>query len=179
MLTREKKAQIIEELSDHFKRARLITFIDFTGMDVATMSEFRKRVKMTYPGKSRVKVARNKLIMIALENAGYSREEFADVLEGPTGLVYLVDEDPVKVLKVLEDFRKEFNGLPKVKGAYFEGGFITPEKVAEYAKLPSREELYAMVLARMQAPISGLVFTLSGVLRSLLYALKAIEEKKS
>ena len=179
MLTREKKAQIIGELSDDFKRARLITFIDFTGMDVATMSEFRRRVKAVYPGKSKVKVARNKLIMIALENTGYSRGEFEGVLEGPTGLVYAMDEDPVKVLKVLEDFRKEFNGLPKVKGAYFEGGFITPEKVVEYAKLPSREELYAMLLARMQAPVSGLVFTLSGVLRKLLYVLKAIEEKKS
>jgi len=179
LLTKEKKVQIVSALSEDFSKATLITFIDFTGLDVASMAKLRSSIKSVYPGSSKVKVARNKLLALALRNAGYNTEELGEILEGPTGVVYVVDEDPVKVLKVLSDFRKEQKGKPQIKGAYFEGILIDPEKVEEYAKLPSKEELYAMLLARMQGPISGLVYTLNGVLRKLLYALKAIEEKKS
>ncbi|HCZ05800.1 MAG TPA: 50S ribosomal protein L10 [Thermotogae bacterium] len=179
MLTKEKKVQIVSALSEDFSKATLITFIDFTGLNVASMAKLRSTIKSVYPGHSKVKVARNKLLELALKNAGYSTEELGNILEGPTAVVYVIDEDPVKVLKALSDFRKEHKGKPAVKGAYFEGTLIDPDKVEEYAKLPSREELYAMLLARMQSPISGLVYTLGGVLRKLLYALKAIEEKKS
>jgi len=43
--------------------------------------------------------------------------------------------------------------------------------------LPSKEQLIAMVLGGIQSPIRGLVNSLSGVLRKVLYALNAIKEK--
>jgi large subunit ribosomal protein L10 len=50
--------------------------------------------------------------------------------------------------------------------------------VAELANLPTKKELYAMVVGRLQGPIYGMVFALNGILRKLVYVLNAIEEKK-
>ena len=46
------------------------------------------------------------------------------------------------------------------------------------ANLPSREELLATVLMRMQGPIYGLVYVLQGTIQSLVYALEAIRREK-
>ena len=46
------------------------------------------------------------------------------------------------------------------------------------ASLPSREVLLAMVAGMVQAPISGFVDVLSGLIRKFVYALGAIKDEK-
>ena len=46
------------------------------------------------------------------------------------------------------------------------------------ANLPSKEVLLAMVLGGMKAPITGLVFTLSGILKKFVYCVDAIKKQK-
>ena len=48
----------------------------------------------------------------------------------------------------------------------------------EDMNLPSKEVLLSMVLGALQAPISGLASVCNAEITSLLYALKAIEEKQ-
>ena len=45
----------------------------------------------------------------------------------------------------------------KIKGGMLEGEFLEPAKVKELAKMPSRQELQAKLLALMQAPGTQLV----------------------
>jgi len=174
VLTRQQKVTIVKELSEAFKNNDLILFVNYKGLSVAQFNDLRS---LLLENGGKIKVVKNKLLNLALQQAGFSdtHEEF---LKGPTAVVYLLDGDAVNVLKVLVKFSKSNENL-KFKGAYFYGDLINDEQVVEYSKLPSREELLSMLLNRMQSPISGLVFTLSGILRKFLYALNAIKEKKS
>ena len=59
-----------------------------------------------------------------------------------------------------------------------DGQVISVDEIKTLAELPSREELLARMLRSMNAPVSGLVTVLSGTIRSLVYALNAVKEKK-
>ena len=50
---------------------------------------------------------------------------------------------------------------------------------AELAKIPARNELQANLVGILVNPLSGLVNTLNGNIRKLVYALKAIADKKN
>jgi large subunit ribosomal protein L10 len=56
---------------------------------------------------------------------------------------------------------------------------LTDKDVVELAKMPPREVLLAKLLGALQGVPTSLVSVLSGILRQLLYTLKAIEEKKA
>lgn len=55
---------------------------------------------------------------------------------------------------------------------------MSAEQVEALAKLPSKEQLLGQLLGTMNAVPTNFVSLFANVLRGLLYALKAIEEKK-
>jgi len=178
MLTKEKKRELVANLAEDLKKSGSMIFVDFKGLNVAQMNSLRSMVREK---GGLLKVVRNTLLRIATEKAGFdfTKEDEYGLFVGPTAVVYRKEDDAdiLTILKDLVKFSKENENL-SFKGAYIDGKLINADQVIEYSKLPSREELISMLLMRMQAPISGLVFTLSGVLRKFLYVLKAIEDKK-
>ena len=55
---------------------------------------------------------------------------------------------------------------------------MSAEQVEALAELPSKEQLLGQLLGTMNAVPTNFVSLFANVLRGLLYALKAIEEKK-
>ena len=86
-------------------------------------------------------------------------------------------EDPVGSAKALSDFAKEYNALV-IRSAALEGSVLSADEVKELSKLPSKPELQAKLLGTMLAVPTGLVQVLSGVPRSFLNVLQAINEQK-
>ncbi|AEH50943.1 50S ribosomal protein L10 [Pseudothermotoga thermarum] len=179
MLTKEQKKQLVEELTNDFAASSLILFISFAGFNVATMREIRRKIYAKYENAAKLRVVKNTLARIALKNAGYDEKSFGSYLFGPTAVVYVKSDDPIEAIRIMNNFAKERKQEGIFKGGFLERKPFTGDQVPELANLPSKKELYAMVVGRLQAPISGLVYVLSGTMRKLLYALKAIEEKKS
>jgi large subunit ribosomal protein L10 len=60
-----------------------------------------------------------------------------------------------------------------------DGKAMTAAQVDELAKLPSKEQLLAQALATMNAVPTNFVSLMANMVRPLLYALKALEEKKA
>ncbi|HDG61459.1 MAG: 50S ribosomal protein L10 [Thermotoga sp. 4484_232] len=179
MLTREEKKRIVEEMTEILKNSSLILFTDFTGLSVEQISELRARIREKYGKEARYRVVKNTLLGFALERAGFDPQDYKEFLFGPTAVLYVLKGDPVEAVKIIYSFYKE-KKLEKFK---FKGGFLerkrfSAEEVENIAKLPSKEELYAMIVGRLKGPINGLVFVLSGILRNLLYVLNAIKDKK-
>ena len=58
-----------------------------------------------------------------------------------------------------------------------ENRFLSFEEVKELALIPSKDELLAMFIGSLQAPITGFVNVLGGNIRNLVGVLKAIESK--
>ncbi|ACR80522.1 MULTISPECIES: 50S ribosomal protein L10 [Kosmotoga] len=178
MLTRAKKEQLVQEMTDRFSKASLILFTDYKGMDVQTISELRGQLYEKFEDKARYQVAKNTLIRLALRNASYEEEEWKEQVTGTTAILTIVDADPIEAIKIVYDFSKK-KKLPVLRGCYLEKVFHDESKIPDLAQLPSREQLIAMVVSGFAAPISGLVYSLNGIISKLVYALNAIKDKKS
>ena len=60
-----------------------------------------------------------------------------------------------------------------------EGKFLSAVQLEALAKLPGRNELLAQTLGTLNAVPTNFVSLLANTIRGVLYALKAIEEKKA
>ncbi|KAF2957514.1 50S ribosomal protein L10 [Thermotoga sp. Ku-13t] len=178
MITKEKKRQILENLKEVFPKANLLVFVNFFGLDVAMFRELRRRISSKFGKDAKLTVVKNSLASIALAAAKYDEAQYEKFLKGPTAVFCLLNGDPVDALKLLVNFAKEKKLENFFKGGFLERQPFSSEQAAELANLPTRKELYAMVVGRLQGPIYGTVFALSGILRKLVYVLNAIEEKK-
>lgn len=179
MLTRERKEKIVESLTKAYKDSSLILFADYKGMKVENITTFRDKLYENYKERAQFTIKKNTLVRLALNKAGFEESEWKDSISGTTAVLTVEDVDPIAALKIITDFNKNNKTLPLIKAGYLEGRFFTGDRASDLAKLPSREQLIAMVVGGFAAPITGFVYTLNGVLTKFLYALNAIKDKKA
>ncbi|MBN2072004.1 MAG: 50S ribosomal protein L10 [Candidatus Krumholzibacteriota bacterium] len=165
------KTDTVNEMVGLIRDAKSVILNDFTGLNVADISELRKECRkngVTF------RVIKNTLAKISFADLGI--EGMEPLLEGPTAFaISLTDE--VSPAQVLKKFADE-NDLPKFKGGYVAGRVIDKDEVVRLAVLPGREVLLTQVVGTIQAPLRGLVGVLSASLRDLAGVLNAISEKK-
>ena len=169
--TRAVKEATVEELTATLTGAESIYLTDLTGLDVEQVTKLRSQL---YAASVECRVVKNTLTRFAVKNAGLP--DLGGYLEGPTALV--ISQEPVTPAKVLVDFGKDNDDKPQIKGGLLTGALIEAEQVHQLAKLPSREELLARTVGGIAAPISGLVFSLSGVLGNMVRVLSAVAAQK-
>lgn len=179
LITRQQKEAVLEKLENDFSNSSLVMFINYSGFNVAMMRDLRRRLYSKYERGARFTVAKNTLIGRALSKVGYAEKDFQSILAGPTAVLYVLSDDPIEAIKITHSFSKEKKLEGIFKGGFLEGNYFTADDVSKLASLPTKEELYAMVVGRVQAPLTNLVYVLSGTMRKLLYALNAIHDKKS
>jgi len=172
-MPRPDKVKKVEELTEYLKQAQAVYVFEITGVSANDMTALRKKVK-TANSKMLLKVSKNTLFRIALKNAGYPESDVADTGQNCFGFAF---EDPVELAKIIADFAKEFDGV-KIRGGYLEKKPIGADEVKRLASIPPRDVLLSQVVGGVKAPLYGLVMAVSGPIRKLCYALKAIEEKK-
>lgn len=171
-MARKEKELFVEDLTGKMNEAASIIFTDYRGLDVAQITELRSKLR---EADVEFRVVKNTLARFAAEKANITNLD--EILIGPTAMAFGV-ADPVAPAKILLSFAKDHPQL-EIKGGVLEGSVIDLSKVEYLAKIPSREELLAKALGSMQAPISGLVMVLAGILRKFLYALNEIKETKA
>ena len=170
-LTRSQKEALVEQLNEKFSRAVSVTLVDFPGLTVSQANELRAKLRDV---QGELKVSKNTLFRIAIK--GTESEPLLDAFEGPNAAVFAY-EDPVQVAKVLMDFAKD-NEVLKIKSGILNGKLMDANGIEALSKLPTREVLLAQMLSVLVATPTNLVQVLSGIPRKLLYALRAVEEKK-
>ncbi len=179
MLTRERKEEIVESLTEAYKKSSLILFADYKGMKVDGITAFRDKLYEKYDDRAQFTIKKNTLVRLALNKAGFDESEWKESIIGTTAVLTVEDEDPVSALKIITEFNKNNKTLPLIKSGYLEGRYFAGSQASELVKLPSRDQLIAMVVGGFAAPITGLVYTLNGILTKFLYALNAIKDKKA
>lgn len=170
--TKAQKQEVVTALADRLRRWPTVYVTDFTGLDVAKLTQLRRRLRAA--GVEYV-VVKNTLALRAFGNATVAGLE--SHLVGPTGLV-LAGPDPVSAAKVLADFAKEFE-KPAVKAGLVDGKAVTPDQVKRLANLPTRTELLAQLGGALQAPAAGFVGALNGLLMNMVGALDALRTARS
>ena len=165
---RQKKTDIISELSEKFGKAKAVVFTNYQGITHKQLEGFKKAIK---PLNAEYVVAKNSLLTLALsENKIKLSEEQA--LDGQTGTLFLYD-DVISPLKALAKTIKELN-LPSVKFGIMENDFISGEQVLKLSTLPTKEVLLAQLVGGLKSPIFGLHRALSWNLQKLVFALNAV-----
>jgi large subunit ribosomal protein L10 len=169
MNTTEKQA-IVEALTAKLRAARSVYVTDFAGLNVAQVSDLRRRLRKA--GVEYV-VIKNTLARRALSGATVSGLD--GHLKGPTALALSLDASAAA--KVLTDFAKEHQ-KPSVKGGMVDGRAVTPDQVKRLAALPPREQLLAELGAAMQAPMAGFLGALQALLSNFAGALEALKTQR-
>jgi large subunit ribosomal protein L10 len=169
-MKRADKEQLVAELSEKIKGAKALYYTDFTGLNVKRMTELRRRFRRA---DVEYVVIKNTLAARAVVS-GTGLD--AARLRGPTGVV--IGKDPVTAAKVLQDFARENDKKPGVKGGLLEGKTITADQVSKLAAMPSREQMLADLGAGLQSPMAAFVGALSGLLYTFAGALDALRAQR-
>lgn len=157
-ITKEQKADILNDLVDKFSRSKSVVFSDYRGLDVAGIQDLRGRLREK---GAEAKVAKKTLMKLAAEKNNLPKIS-DDILAGPVAVTFSY-EDELSGLQILFRFSKENENL-KLLGGIIDGKVMGAEEITELAKLPSREELLAKMIGSMNAPISGFVGIMSNLI---------------
>jgi large subunit ribosomal protein L10 len=97
-------------------------------------------------------------------------------MAGP--LMYGIAQDPVAGAKVLAAFAKD-NEKFVIKGGVMANALMSAKDVKTLATMPSREELLAMLVGTMQAPVVKFVRTLNEVPGRFVRTLAAVRDAQA
>ncbi len=168
MLKSEKEAAV-QELKEKFARAKTAIVAEFSKLDVATVTNLRKKFR---EGGVEYRVIKNTLARRAAK--GTSLEQVSDDFTGPIALA-LGYTDVVAPAKILLDFLKDLETI-KVRSGVVEGKKIDARGVKALAKLPGLPELRARLLGLFNEPAARLVRTIAAPGSQLARVIKAREE---
>lgn len=167
-----EKVDAVSDLSQKMTSAGSIFLADYSGIDVASVTELRRSLR-----KAGIEyyVVKNRLAKLAAADSGL--EVLSEHFAGPTAMAF-AGEDPVEPAKLLQKFIDD-GGKLSIKTGLVDGQVLSPEVVGELAKLPSRDELIGKLVGTVNAPLDGLATVLNGLLRNLVGVLDAIKKEKS
>ena len=166
-----EKTKIVEDLHERFARAAIVVLTDYKGLDVATISELRRKLRES---DIEFQVAKNTLLARAA--AGTDIAALKDHFKGPSAIA-LSYHDPVAPAKVLVQFA-ETNQKLEIKAGAMKGRLLDFQAIKSLSTLPSREILLGQLLSALNGVPTGLVRALNDVPRRMVNVLQAIKDQK-
>jgi large subunit ribosomal protein L10 len=157
-MTRARKAELVAEMTAEFKEAGAIIVCNYKGMTVENLEIVRNLAK---DEDTKVKVVKNKLAAIALENAGCEALDFKD-----TNLVIWGDSQ-ILPCKISDKAATQFKETFSIKTGLIEGKVASMETINAMAKLPSRDELIGMLLNVWNAPVQNFTIGMDALAKKL------------
>lgn len=166
----EKKA-IVNELRVGLEGASFVILTDYRGLKVRQGDELRRRLAKL---GAQFHIVKNSFLKLAMpENR---RAQVADVLVSPTAIIVGAG-DMVETAKVLAGFQQEQRVLT-IKRGILDGRVLSPADVDTLIKLPARPVLLSMLVGTIAAPMAQLTGVFKQKVASLVYVIKAVQEKK-
>ncbi len=155
-ITKAKKQDIIQKVSEALKDAVSVVFVGFKKISVADTSAMRKALKGEGVGYL---VAKKTLIKRVLKEKGY--EGTIPELPGEVAIAWS-KEDPTAPARNIFEHGKKHEGLALL-GGMFENAFLDAVKIREIATIPSTPVLRGMFVNVINSPIQGFVIALDKI----------------
>jgi len=169
---RTEKVEVVKKLADRLGGAKLVVLAEYRGLKVSELRSLRREIKEK---SGQMQIVKNRLALRAFEGTPFTG--LSPHFKGPTALVTST-ADPVLTAKALAKFVETYEAF-KIRTGFVSGRIVDARQIAALSKLPSPEELYAMLLGTVQAPITNFARALNAVPRKLAIALKEIEKSKA
>lgn len=170
---RADKAEEVAEVKEMLSSNSTAILASYDKLTVKDASNLRKKLR---EADAQFRVVKNTLFKLAAQ--GTPVESLTEKLAGPTA-VAVTASDPVAVAKALVDFARDSKGLISIKSGCVDGAVMSAADVQVLSTIPPRPMLLAQVVGGLQAPISGLVFSLQYQITSLVMTLQAVSEKQA
>jgi large subunit ribosomal protein L10 len=161
-----KKRTAVKELQELFTSSQVLIFTNPRGLSVSEITNLRRQLREK---GVEYHVTKNTLTRLAADRAGLT--EMHSLLDGPIAIAFVGDDIP-GAAKVLTDFVRTSRIL-QIQGGLMGHVVIGPDQVGDLTKLLTREQYIAKVMGSMQAPISGMVGALAGVIRNFMNVMQA------
>lgn len=171
-MNRTEKQVLIDDLHEEFGKSPHAILVDFRGLTVPAVTEFRRKVRST---GSRYRVVKNTLALRALKDTPL--EKLAPQFDNTTGVAY-TGSDPVALAKVLMDFAKEHPSLVVKAGLVAGSQMLDAAGVKALSTMPSLGQLRAQLLGMLLSPATQLVRLLNTPAGQLARVLKAHGDKE-
>ena len=155
-MSKTDRQATVESLATQLKGSPNVFVTDFQGLNVARMTELRRRLRAA---GGRYVVVKNSLAQRALAANGLPALPAA--FKGQVGLV-LAGADPLPAAKVVGEFAKEFE-KPSVKVGLVDGKTVQPAYVKRLGEIPSREVLLGM----FAGALNSVLYQVVGALEAL------------
>jgi len=168
-MTKQEKAQVIEDLTTTLSEVKNLYLADIAGLNAAQTSDLRRAC---FKANIKLAVVKNTLLAKAMEASDKESGELQDVLKGNTSM--MISEAGNAPAKVIKDFRKK-SEKPILKGAFIEEAvYIGDDMIDALVSIKSKEELIGDIIMLLQSPAKNEVSSLqssggklSGILKTL------------
>ena len=173
-MERDTKTEHIGQIRARFDKMTAAVFLDYKGMTVEHATKLRDEFRKA---GFEYKVCKNTLVKQALKGESYV-DKLSPSLRGMTGIAWSY-EDPSAAAKVVKAFKKDAAGEKlQSKAGLIEGTVLDGNAVEnQLATMPGKDELRAMLLATLQAPLQKFVALLQAPAQNFVYILSAKEKK--
>ena len=165
---RSDKERVVAELTERLKTTDTLIVADYRGLTMTQIDDLRSEL---LKHGARFAVVKNTLTRRAAEAAG--ADLVLGLLEGPTAIAFLeAESDPVAVAKALAEAARTTRVLA-VRGGLLEGSEVSPEDVANLAKLPPTDVLRAQLVGALAGSLTTVVGLFAAPMRDLVGVLQA------
>lgn len=174
MMTREQKAQVIEDLTALLNENDIVYLADTSGLNAKSTTDLRRAC---FRADVQLTMVKNTLLFKAMERSDKDYGELPEVLKGSTSI--MISETGNLPAKLIKDFRKKSKSkLPILKGAYIEEAiFLGDDSLEALANIKSREELIGDIIGLLQSPAKNVVSALKSSGGKLAGIVKTLSER--
>ncbi len=171
---RKVRELMTAEMKDVFSKNKGFVVAGIESVKATDMNVFRKKMRKS---GSRYMVVKNRLASLALKDLGIDDGLSETIGEKRILGLGIINDNPVCVARLMMEFSKGNKGFVVLRG-YLDGQTLEAKKIEELSNLPGREQLLAMVAGTLNAPITRFAGVLAAIIKSVMYALDAVKEKK-
>lgn len=156
-MSRQDKESIVASLKEKLANSRAMFLTNLIGVPSNDANSIRKEVR---DANGTIVVTRNTLFRLA--SKGTIAEEMLADLKGANAIA-LAFEDAPAVAKAIYNASKEHEVI-EMRGGILGDKILSKEEMIELAKLPSRDEMLATLLATFNAPVSAFARVLNAIM---------------
>ena len=167
------KIALVEKTAAQLRAAAAIYFTDYRGLSAPKATELRAKLRAS---SIDYVVLKKTLLRIAAQDAGIG--EIDAFMIGQTAMALTAGE-PSEPAKILQEFSKENDDVPKITGIILDGQHLLATRAQVLATLPSKEVLLGRLLSTIQQPMTRLAGTISAPMIKLGQMLSALKDQKT
>ncbi|MFT6798850.1 MAG: large subunit ribosomal protein L10 [Nonlabens sp.] len=171
-MTREQKANVIQDLTATLGENSTIYLADISGLNASDTSNLRRAC---FKANITMSVVKNTLLAKAMQASDKDFGELPDLLKGNTTI--MLSEVANAPARVIENFRKK-SDKPVLKGAYIEEAiYVGDDRINALSNIKSKEEMIGDIIGLLQSPAKNVISALQSGGGKLAGILKTLSER--